>query len=118
RSSSSCVTRLTMGVICSATLSVRIFVGMLHLRTGVCGHTTTMDFEKIRTILAARGEPPYRFRQVYEGATRGLAEGYGELTALPAGLRETLSAEAPLHELEVTEAQTARDGTIKLGLAT
>ena len=77
-----------------------------------------MDFEKIRTILAARGEPPYRFRQVYEGATRGLAEGYGELTALPAGLRETLSAEAPLHELEVTEAQTARDGTIKLGLAT
>jgi hypothetical protein len=53
-----------------------------------------MDFEKIRTILADRDEPAYRFRQVYEGATRGLAGGYGELTALPAALRERLSEEA------------------------
>jgi len=77
-----------------------------------------MDFEKIRTILADRGEPAYRFRQVYEGATRGLAGGYGELTALPAALRERLSEQAPLHELTVTDTRESRDGTIKLGLAT
>ena len=77
-----------------------------------------MDFEKIRTILADRDEPAYRFRQVYEGATRGLAGGYGELTALPAALRERLSEEAPLHELTVTDTRESRDGTIKLGLAT
>ena len=77
-----------------------------------------MDFEKIRTILAARGEPAYRFRQVYEGATRGLAGGYGELTALPAALRAALSDEAPLHELRVTDTRASSDGTLKLGLAT
>jgi 23S rRNA (adenine2503-C2)-methyltransferase len=77
-----------------------------------------MDFEKIRTILADRGEPAYRFRQAYEGATRGLVGGYDELTALPAALRAELSERAPLHELTVTDTRESHDGTIKLGLAT
>src|SRR5437588_2770824 len=87
RSSSSEATRFTSGVIDSATLSVRSFVCMLHLSQGVCGHTTTVDFDRMRTSLAAWGEPAYRFRQVYEGATRGLARDHAELTALPTGLR-------------------------------
>jgi 23S rRNA (adenine2503-C2)-methyltransferase len=77
-----------------------------------------VHFEKIRTILADRGEPTYRFRQVYEGATRGLAQDYSELTPLPVALREHLAAEAPLRELRVTDTRESGDGTIKLGLAT
>jgi 23S rRNA (adenine2503-C2)-methyltransferase len=90
----------------------------MHLRMGVCSHTTTVHFEKIRTILAEWGEPEYRFRQVYEGATRGLAGDYSELTALPAALRGRLAGAAPLRELEVHETREASDGTIKLGLRT
>ena len=85
---------------------------------GVCSHTTTVHFEKIRTILADWGEPAYRFRQVYEGATRGLVQEYSELTALPAGLRERLADEAPLRELAVSDTRESDDGTIKLGLTT
>jgi 23S rRNA (adenine2503-C2)-methyltransferase len=77
-----------------------------------------VHFEKIRTILADWGEPAYRFRQVYEGATRGLAQEYSELTALPAGLRLRLAAEAPLRELAISDTRAADDGTIKLGLTT
>ncbi len=77
-----------------------------------------MHFEKIRTILADWGEPAYRFRQVYEGATRGLAQEYSELTALPAGLRRRLADEAPLRELAISDTRESDDGTIKLGLTT
>jgi 23S rRNA (adenine2503-C2)-methyltransferase len=77
-----------------------------------------VHFEKIRTILAGWGEPAYRFRQVYEGATRGLATDYSELTALPVALRERLAAEVPLRELEVTDERESRDGTIKLAFRT
>jgi len=77
-----------------------------------------VDFDRMRTILAGWGEPAYRFRQVYEGATRRLAEDYSELTSLPAGLRTRLSEAAPLRELAVTERRDSADGTIKLGLAT
>ena len=77
-----------------------------------------MHFEKIRTILADWGEPAYRFRQVYEGATPGLAQEYSELTVLPVHLRRRLAAEAPLRELAVTDTREALDGTIKLGMTT
>jgi 23S rRNA (adenine2503-C2)-methyltransferase len=77
-----------------------------------------VHIEKIRTILADRGEPAYRFRQVYEGATRGLAADYSELTALPAALRELLAVEAPLRELDVADVRESRDGTIKLAFRT
>jgi 23S rRNA (adenine2503-C2)-methyltransferase len=77
-----------------------------------------VDFEKIRAILADWGEPAYRFRQVYEGATRGLAGDFSELTTLPAGLRARLSDEGPLRCLAVSDTRESQDGTIKLGLAT
>jgi len=77
-----------------------------------------VDFEKIRAILADWGEPAYRFRQVYEGATRGLASDFSELTTLPVGLRARLSDEGPLRRLTVSGTRESQDGTIKLGLAT
>jgi 23S rRNA (adenine2503-C2)-methyltransferase len=77
-----------------------------------------VDFEKIRTILAERGEPAYRFRQVYEGVTRGLAGDFSDLTTLPAALRQRLADETPLRELAVADTRESADGTIKLGLTT
>jgi len=59
-----------------------------------------VDFEKIRANLADWGEPAYRFRQVYEGATRGLASDFSELTTLPVGLRARLG-QRPLRSLGI-----------------
>jgi 23S rRNA (adenine2503-C2)-methyltransferase len=77
-----------------------------------------MDFPRVAALMHEWGEPRYRFRQVYEGATRRLAADYGELTALPRELRERLSEAAPLRTLTVSETQHAEDGTVKVRLET
>jgi 23S rRNA (adenine2503-C2)-methyltransferase len=77
-----------------------------------------MDFPQLQAVLTDRGLPAYRFRQVYSCATRGLAMDYSEMTELPAVLRRTLAAEAPLRELEQAERQDSADGTIKLRFTT
>ena len=77
-----------------------------------------MDFPRVAALMHEWGEPPYRFRQVYEGATRRFADDYGELTALPRALRERLSEAAPLRTLTVSETQRAADGTVKVRLET
>jgi 23S rRNA (adenine2503-C2)-methyltransferase len=100
----------------SATLSVRS-LATVHLLT-VFRHTTTVDFPRVRTLLAEWGEPAYRYRQVVGAATRELAEDYDRMTALPAALRSRLAAAEPLHELVVDAEQAAADGTIKLRLTT
>jgi 23S rRNA (adenine2503-C2)-methyltransferase len=77
-----------------------------------------VDFARIRTILADWGEPAFRFRQVYEGAARGLAQDYSELTPLPVALRRRLAEAEPLRQLRVAETQESLDGTVKLRLST
>ncbi len=69
-------------------------------------------------ILAEMGQPSFRSRQVYEGATRGLAQSYDELTPLSRDLRAKLEAAEPLRELTTDEVQQSADGTIKLRLTT
>jgi 23S rRNA (adenine2503-C2)-methyltransferase len=54
---------------------------------------------------------------VWEWAARGAA-GYGEMTNLPAGLREALAREVPFSSLEVRREARARDGTVKALFAT
>jgi 23S rRNA (adenine2503-C2)-methyltransferase len=71
-----------------------------------------MDLELLHQTLAARGEPPFRARQVWGWAARG-AEGYAEMTNLPAALRETLQREVPFSSLDVSEQRHASDGTVK-----
>ena len=71
-----------------------------------------MDHDLLVETLAARGEPAFRARQVWEWASRGAA-GYAEMTNLPAGLRDALADEVPFSTLTVEEEQHARDGTQK-----
>jgi 23S rRNA (adenine2503-C2)-methyltransferase len=72
-----------------------------------------VDFRRTEELLQSWGEPGYRARQVYTAATRSLAAGYAEMTALPAALRGRLEEAGPLAELRATEVQESEDGTLK-----
>jgi 23S rRNA (adenine2503-C2)-methyltransferase len=76
-----------------------------------------MDLKLLDQTLAERGEPAFRARQVWAWAAKG-ASGYGEMTNLPAHLRETLELELPFSSLTVQEERHASDGTVKALFAT
>ncbi len=67
----------------------------------------------VERVLESRGEPAYRLGQAYGALCGGLVRDWEEATALPKGLRATLSAEAPAAVLELTRASRATDGTRK-----
>jgi 23S rRNA (adenine2503-C2)-methyltransferase len=69
-----------------------------------------MDLLRLDELLA--GEPAYRAAQVWQWAARG-AEGYDEMTNLPASLRELLAAELPFSTLTPVEQHESKDGTVK-----
>jgi 23S rRNA (adenine2503-C2)-methyltransferase len=71
-----------------------------------------MDRELLANTLAAAGEPAYRASQVWEWVARG-ARGYGEMTNLPAALRERLFAAVPLSTLSLEAEAKSDDGTVK-----
>jgi 23S rRNA (adenine2503-C2)-methyltransferase len=73
-----------------------------------------MDRELLVSVLAEAGEPSYRADQVWEWVARG-AGSYGEMTNLPAALRDRLEERVPLSTLEVEVEAEARsdDGTVK-----
>ena len=71
-----------------------------------------MDTAVLQRALKAHGQPSFRAAQVWEWLARG-AGSYADMTNLPAGLRDALSAEVPFSTLAVQEQATARDGTIK-----
>jgi 23S rRNA (adenine2503-C2)-methyltransferase len=71
-----------------------------------------MDLVLLHETLAARGEPAFRARQVWEWVARG-ARSYGEMTSLPLELREALEREVPLSSLRVEREKRAGDGTEK-----
>jgi 23S rRNA (adenine2503-C2)-methyltransferase len=62
--------------------------------------------------LAEHGEPAYRLDQIWRWAAAG-ADGYAEMTNVPAGLRSMLAEEVPFSTLELAEQAHARDGTAK-----
>jgi 23S rRNA (adenine2503-C2)-methyltransferase len=66
----------------------------------------------LKERLADAGEPPYRAEQVWEWVARGVRS-YGEMTNLPAALRERLEAEVPLSTLAVAAEAKSDDGTVK-----
>jgi 23S rRNA (adenine2503-C2)-methyltransferase len=72
-----------------------------------------MDRALLRQRLAERGEPAFRAEQVWEWAARG-AEGYDEMTNLPATLRSELPRSVPFSTLAVEHEAHARDGTVKI----
>ena len=71
-----------------------------------------MDRELLTTTLAESGEPNYRAGQVWEWVARGVGS-YGEMTNLPAALRERLEAQVPLSTLTVAAESKSDDGTVK-----
>ncbi|HYV14659.1 MAG TPA: 23S rRNA (adenine(2503)-C(2))-methyltransferase RlmN [Conexibacter sp.] len=71
-----------------------------------------MDLDLLDRTLAARGQPAFRARQVWEWTARG-ADSYAAMTNLPAALREALEAEVPLSSLTLEQEAHARDGTVK-----
>jgi 23S rRNA (adenine2503-C2)-methyltransferase len=71
-----------------------------------------MDLEQLETLLAARGEPPYRELQVWAWAARG-APGYEAMTDVPAALRAELAEHVPFSTLAVETEARSRDGTVK-----
>ena len=71
-----------------------------------------MDLDRLESFLAERGEPAYRTDQVWGWAARG-ARGYGEMTNLPAGLREELAEHVPFSTLSLVREATSQDGTRK-----
>jgi 23S rRNA (adenine2503-C2)-methyltransferase len=76
-----------------------------------------MDLQLLDTTLADRGEPRFRARQVWAWAARG-ANGYEEMTDLPAALRDTLARELPFSSLTLGEEAHSSDGTVKAAFAT
>jgi 23S rRNA (adenine2503-C2)-methyltransferase len=71
-----------------------------------------MDLVLLDERLAAREQPGFRARQVWEWAARG-AGSYEEMTNLPLGLRERLSDEVPFSSLRLVRDALASDGTEK-----
>lgn len=76
-----------------------------------------MDLAQLEKTLADHDEPRFRARQVWAWAARG-ASGYGEMTDLPATLREALERELPFSSLTLRDEALASDGTVKALFAT
>src|ERR1700690_2654688 len=76
-----------------------------------------MDLAVLGETLAARGETPYRPRQVWGGAA-GRGPGLGEETNLPAALRAALGEAVPFSTLSLTAEARSKDGTVKALFAT
>ena len=67
-----------------------------------------MDLLLLETVLAERGEPAYRARQIWRWTAQG-APGYDAMTDLPAELRTTLAARVPFSSLAVETQRESRD---------
>ena len=71
-----------------------------------------MNLELLADVLADRGEPAFRARQVWEWTARGVS-GYEGMTNLPAALRDELAKAVPFSTLTVEDEAHAADGTVK-----
>jgi 23S rRNA (adenine2503-C2)-methyltransferase len=71
-----------------------------------------MDLALLDQTLADRGEPAFRARQIWAWVARG-ANGYEEMTNIPAALRDALQRELPFSTLELREEAHSDDGTVK-----
>ena len=71
-----------------------------------------MDIERLESLLADWGEPPFRAGQVW-GWLAGGCSSYEEMTNLPAALRERLADQLPLSTLSLEREARALDGTEK-----
>lgn len=76
-------------------------------------HLKSMTIPEISGILKNMGQPAFRAKQIYTWLHKGVRS-YEEMTNLPKALRDTLSAQYPIHAPEVVRKQESqKDGTIK-----
>jgi 23S rRNA (adenine2503-C2)-methyltransferase len=71
-----------------------------------------MDLTRVEDLLARRGEPGYRARQVWDWAADG-APGYAAMTNVSAEIRAELAEVVPYSTLELVEEARSSDGTVK-----
>jgi len=69
-----------------------------------------MDAAKLRTVLSAHGQPPFRLAQVLKAVCREGVSSYDGVTTLPAALRRVLEAEAPLMSAREERVLVSADG--------
>ncbi|MGN6870625.1 MAG: 23S rRNA (adenine(2503)-C(2))-methyltransferase RlmN [Solirubrobacteraceae bacterium] len=72
-----------------------------------------MDLKLLDEKLAELGEPRYRAGQVWKWTARGAA-GFGDMSDLPLGLRQTLGEHVPFSTLTVQDEAHAADRTVKV----
>src|SRR5690242_9538897 len=85
-------------------------------KTGEVGLRPILELsrEELVAWLQARGQPPMRARQVRRWLVNGRAESFDQMTDLPRGLREALTAEFLPLGTRVAHHAAAADGTHKL----
>jgi len=71
-----------------------------------------MDLALVEQIVAERGEPAYRARQVWEWAARGAGD-YDAMTNVPVAVRRALADSVPFSTLSLLEEARSSDGTVK-----
>jgi 23S rRNA (adenine2503-C2)-methyltransferase len=76
------------------------------------GYREPVDLDLLAGQLAEKGEPDYRFSQIWNWAAHG-ATGYAQMTNVPATLRAQLAEQVPFSTLEVEHEAESRDGTVK-----
>lgn len=67
----------------------------------------------LESYVAAAGEKPYRAKQILEWIHRQRVDGIGEMSNLPAGLRDRMAAEFHLNDLRHVETRGSADTTRK-----
>lgn len=73
-----------------------------------------LEFDEVRAFLEERNEKPFRAGQLCQWMHQKLADGFDEMTNLPAALREKLKEHCTYTCLETVEVLTSRiDGTQK-----
>jgi 23S rRNA (adenine2503-C2)-methyltransferase len=71
-----------------------------------------VDLTALDAALERHGEPRFRERQIWQWTARG-ANGYAEMTNVPATLRRALEQELPFSTLSLEHEARSRDGTVK-----
>ena len=75
---------------------------------------TDLSLTQLRSLIRTYGEPGYRATQIFRWLYQDLATSFDEMTNIPAGLRQTLTAETTLLSLNLVDEKASDDGgTIK-----
>jgi len=87
--------------------------GRLFYNEGVPQTLVGKELSELVEIVAARGEPAFRARQLHHGLYRRGHCGLGEIRTLPGRLREALEADFAVGQPEIQSRVPSADGTVR-----